>query len=201
MLNKHKELICVSIGVIFSLILTVVLVTGKMETLQKEIASEVLRFHVLANSDSEEDQALKLKVKDTILTFMKMELPEANDKEQSKKWVSDNLDRIEAVACAVVKEEGYDYPIKVRLKECKFPEKTYGDITFPAGTYEALRVEIGSAQGQNWWCVLYPNLCFLDAIHAVVPEQGKDDLEEVLDDEAYELVTSKTIFRIKWFFF
>ena len=201
MLNKHKEIICVLIGVIFSLVLTGVLVTEKREKLQEEIASEVLRFHVLANSDGTEDQALKLYVKDRILVFMKKELPESNDKEESKKWVAENLSRIENVASEVVRRAGYDYATEARLQECKFPEKTYGDITFPAGTYEALRVEIGAAKGQNWWCVLYPNLCFMDAIHAVVPEQGKDELEEVLDDEAYELVTSKTRFRIRWFFF
>lgn len=201
MLNKHKKIVCVLIGVLFSMVITGILVTEKKELLQKEIASEVLRFHVLANSNRAEDQVLKLKVKDSILSFMKKELPESNDKKESRKWVSENLAKIQNVACEVVRKEGYDYQVEAYLQECEFPEKTYGDITFPAGNYEALRVEIGTAKGQNWWCVLYPNLCFTDAVHAVVPEQGKDDLKEVLDDEAYELVTSKTIFKIRWFFF
>ena len=201
MLNKNKKPICMLIGILFSLVITGILVTGKKEMLQKDIASEVLRFHVLAHSDSAEDQALKLRVKDTILAFMKKELPEASNKSESEQWVVENLARIENVARNVVRKEGYDYSVEANLQECKFPNKTYGDITFPAGTYDALRVEIGEAKGQNWWCVLYPNLCFTDAIHAIVPKEGKDDLEEVLNEEAYELVTSKTIFRIKWFFF
>lgn len=81
-----------------------------------------------------------------------------------------------------------------------FPAKTYGDVTFPAGEYEALRIKIGQAKGQNWWCCLYPNLCFVDAVHAVVPEEGKDTLRQVLDKEEYEMVTASD-YKIKWFFF
>ena len=84
---------------------------------------------------------------------------------------------------------------------CDFPDKTYGDVTFPAGRYEALRIEIGRAEGHNWWCVLYPNLCFLDSVHAVVPEEGKEELRQVLTDEEYEMVTATTYFKVKWFFF
>ena len=84
---------------------------------------------------------------------------------------------------------------------CYFPDKTYGDVTFPRGYYDALRIEIGKAEGENWWCVLYPNLCFLDSVHAVVPEEGKDKLKNVLDEEEYEMVTTLSKFRVGWFFF
>ena len=75
------------------------------------------------------------------------------------------------------------------------------NITFPSGKYEALRIEIGEAKGQNWWCVLYPNLCFIDAVHAVVPEEGKRELKEVLEEDTYEMVTATSRFKIGWFFF
>ncbi len=79
-------------------------------------------------------------------------------------------------------------------------KQTYGDVTFPAGNYEALRIEIGAAQGRNWWCVLYPNLCFLDAANAVVPEEGKQKLQTVLTEEEYAQITAETEFQIKWYF-
>ena len=87
------------------------------------------------------------------------------------------------------------------MASCDFPEKSYGDITFPAGEYEALRIEIGESKGQNWWCVLYPNLCFIDAVNAVVPQEGKEELKQVLEEDTYKMVTATTPFRIKWFFF
>ena len=196
MLDKKKYIICSFVGLVISLLFTGMLVNAKKGTLQREIASEVLRFHVIANSDSEHDQGLKMKVKEEVLAFMKSEFPKSESLEMTREWAKNHISEIEEIG-----EKVGGYPVKAEVTCCEFPEKTYGDITFPAGTYEALRIEIGEAKGQNWWCVLYPNLCFVDAIHAVVPEEGKHDLEEVLDDEAYEMVTSKTGFRIKWFFF
>ena len=201
MLDKNKTIICAFVGIIFSLVLTSLVVDTKKESLQKEIASEVLRFHVLANSDSKRDQELKMKVKEEVLSYMKEELPNSESLIETRNWTQNHIAEMEQIGREILLKHGCDYPVKVEITNCEFPEKTYGDITFPAGTYEALRIEIGEGAGQNWWCVLYPNLCFVDAIHAVVPEEGKHDLEEVLDDEAYEMVTSKTIFRIKWFFF
>lgn len=201
MLDKKKYIICALFGMLFSLVITGVIIKEKKEILQKEVAEEVLRFHVLANSDSERDQELKLKVKEEILSYMKRELPQSENLEMTRNWAKNNISEIEAVGRSVLLKNGCNDPVKAEVTCCEFPEKTYGDITFPAGTYEALRIEIGEGEGQNWWCVLYPNLCFVDAIHAVVPEEGKNDLKEVLDEEAYEMVTSKTVFRIKWFFF
>ena len=80
--------------------------------------------------------------------------------------------------------------MKAKLTKSYFPQKTYGDVTFPAGEYEALHIEIGRAKGHNWWCVLYPNLCFVDATNAVVPKKSKEKLKSVLDEEEYEMVTA-----------
>ncbi len=201
MLNRRIKIVCIVFGILFSALITSLLAARKERELQEQVAGEVLRFHVLANSDSEEDQNLKMEIKQEILDFMRKELPEAEGLNATKRWVEENLTEIEFIAKEKVTQSGYTYPVNARIVSSYFPDKTYGDITFPAGNYEALRVEIGKANGQNWWCVLYPNLCFFDAVHAVVPKEGKEDLEEVLDEEAYDMVTSKTIFRIKWFFF
>lgn len=193
--------ICAIAGILISIIVTGLVANAKKSEMQEELANEVFRFHVLANSDSEEDQALKMKVKEAIISYMEQELPESDSVETTKKWAHRNLDQIEEVAAKIIAEEGYEYLVKAEVTTCDFPDKTYGDITFPAGEYEALRVEIGEAQGQNWWCVLYPNLCFIDAVHAVVPDEGKEDLKEVLEDDTYEMVTTTTRFKIGWFFF
>ena len=193
--------ICAIVGVLIAILITGLLVNAKKNEMQGELARQVFRFHVLANSDSEEDQALKMKVKEEIITYMKQELPESDSVETTKKWARENLSQIEEVAERIIAEEGYEYPVKAEVTTCDFPDKSYGDITFPAGEYEALRIEIGQAKGQNWWCVLYPNLCFIDAVHAVVPEEGKEDLKEVLEEDTYEMVTTRTRFKIGWFFF
>ena len=193
--------ICVLIGIFLSLLVTGIAAHAKQKQMQEELAEEVFRFHVLANSDSEEDQALKLKVKEEVVAYMQRELPHADSVDMTKQWAEENLQVLEMVAQKVVYREGYRYPVAAQVTVCDFPEKTYGDVTFPPGKYEALRIEIGEAQGQNWWCVLYPNLCFLDAVHAVVPDEGKKELKNVLEEDTYEMVTATTRFKIGWFFF
>ena len=188
-------------GILLATIVSGLVLYAKRNEMQRELAKQVFRFHVLANSDSEEDQALKLKVKEAIIDYMKQELPESDSVETTKEWAKDNLQAIEEVGQEVILNAGYSYPIQASVTTCAFPDKTYGDVTFPAGEYEALRIEIGEAEGENWWCVLYPNLCFFDSINAVVPKKGKEDLKKVLEADTYRMVTATTRFRIKWFFF
>ncbi len=200
--NNRMRLIAVIIAcVITALLFARVEAQAKYLETQKALADEVLRFHVLANSDSEEDQALKIKVKDEVIAYMHENLGENQNVEQVKVWAENNRQSIITLCERIIMEQGYDYPVRVELAETYFPVKTYGDITFPEGNYEALRVLIGSAEGQNWWCCLYPNLCFIDATHGVVSEEGKEELEEVLEEDEYEMITVTTKFKIKWFFF
>ena len=168
--------------------------------MQEHLAEEVLRFHILANSDSEEDQTLKLTVRDGILDFLEGEMPETLDVRETVRWIRRHADELEDVGREIVSKEGYDYPVHAAVTTCWFPDRTYGDMTFPAGNYEALRIELGDAKGHNWWCVLYPSLCFLDAANAVVPEEGKQKLQNVLTEEEYAQITTETDFRIKWYF-
>lgn len=166
---------------------------------QEHLAEEVLRFHVLANSDSEEDQNLKMQVKEAIIGYLEENLPEGLNVEETKEWTRRHTDEVGRLGRKVVEENGYDYPVSVAVTTSYFPQKSYGDVTFPAGNYTALRIEIGAAKGQNWWCVLYPNLCFFDAVNAVVPEEGKEQLQQVLTEDEYEQVTADTEFEVKWY--
>lgn len=207
-MTKWQRVVSVVAAVMIASFLTVGILfrqecraASEMGRMQRNLAKEVFRFHVLANSDSEEDQRLKLKVKDAVVTYMQEEIPEADSVKMTKAWAREHLGDIEGIARKVIRENGYHYDVHAKVAKCDFPDKTYGDITFPAGTYDALEILIGEAKGQNWWCVLYPNLCFIDSIHAIVPEEGKEKLREVLTEDEYDMVTAYTEFKIGWFFF
>ena len=172
----------------------------KVMGMQQNLSEEIFRFHVLANSDSDEDQSLKIAVKDHVVAYMRSRIPDAGSMSETKQWAKKHLSDIETEAGKVIREKGYDYKVNAEVRKCEFPDKTYGDLTFPAGVYEALRITIGNGRGQNWWCVLYPNLCFLDSVHAVVPEEGKEKLKKELTVDEYEMLTTRTTFKLKCFF-
>lgn len=168
--------------------------------LQKHLAQEVLRFHVLANSDSEEDQEQKLKVRDAVLDYLKEQMPQNLDETGTVRWIRRHVDEIEEISRTTAGKWGNSYPVSAAVTTCWFPDKSYGDLTFPAGNYEALRIEIGDAEGHNWWCVIYPSLCFMDSVNAVVPDEGREKLKNVLTEEEYSKITADTEFKIRWFF-
>ena len=220
-MNLHKEFypkyrikqwICTILGICIAFIITVTFschrmeqVNAKVSQTQEQLAKEVFRFHVLANSDSEEDQKVKLQVRDAVLEYMKESMSDKTEGEMSaqktKEWAQQHLTDLEEVADKVLEKEGYDYLAKAEVTTCYFPDKRYGDVLFPEGWYEALRIRLGEAEGHNWWCVLYPNLCFTNATYAVVSEDGKKELKKALTAEEYEMVTATSDFKIKWFFF
>lgn len=206
--DRKKYVICVIIGICISMILTGFIakrrleaVDRKMSEVQERISEEVFRFHVLANSDSDEDQEIKLEVRDEVLSYMKDEMGEEASAEETKEWAVAHLEELREAARRVLKKEGFDYGVRAEVTTCYFPEKRYGDIVLPEGDYEALRIELGKASGHNWWCVLYPNLCFMNTTCAVVSEEGKEELEEALEEDEYEMITAASEFKIRWFFF
>ncbi len=217
---------------LLAIFLNAVAAAAQQNNIQQGIADEVLRFHVLANSDSEEDQNVKYQVRDAVLEWMSEELLSeepvseelvsdlhsesagelavlkgADQNSQSGRdtaleFVSENLIQIEKIANAVLEEQGLSYRASAELAQSWFPERTYGDCTFPAGWYEALRIRLGEAEGQNWWCVLYPALCFSDCLHAVVGKEELLQLEGALTVEEYEsLLQSPGQWKLsfKWF--
>ncbi|MBQ4530961.1 MAG: stage II sporulation protein R [Lachnospiraceae bacterium] len=164
---------------------------------QKGMAEEILRFHVIANSDSEEDQALKMKVKEEVVKYVSTLTACGEDLESTKYILSLYTEEIKETAEKVIREEGYTYEAKVELTESYFPIKTYGEAVFPAGVYDALKIQIGKAQGKNWWCVLYPNLCFVDSAYGVLEEEQKEMLQNVLTEEEYESIFNTSSDKIK----
>lgn len=170
------------------------------EKAQRELAGEVLRFHVLANSDSAEDQRLKLKVRDAVLLYLEEAMPSEPDAGSQADWIRRHTDEIEAAGRAVLRAEGYEYPVNAAVTTCYFSDRTIGEMLFPAGNYEALRVEIGAAEGHNWWCVLYPGLCFDGAVNVVTSGGGSGKMKNILTEEEYSGVTATSDFKISWYF-
>lgn len=131
----------------------------------------ILRLHVIANSNKVGDQALKLKVRDAVIEYM-ADQKDLKTVDETREYLKENKKRLQRIAEGVIAAQGYDYPAAVELGVRYIPQKTYGDITFPAGNYEALNITIGSGQGENWWCVLFPPLCLLD--EGTTPISGDD---------------------------
>ena len=165
-----------------------VLYAAKEKKLQRGIAENVIRLHVIANSDSKGDQTLKLSVRDAIIEELQNCLKNTDSQKKAEEKIASCLVQIEKTATDVLRREGKSDSIKVSLADRMFPVKQYGDLTFPAGMYRALCVEIGEAAGHNWWCVLFPSLCFVNETTAVVPENAKEKLKESLTEEEYELL-------------
>lgn len=168
-------------------------------TLQQQIATQVLRFHIRANSDTVADQQKKLRIKQSLLEWLTPILSENTSKSETIQCIRKNLPDIRKEATRMAAPE----PVTVTLQKEWFPEKTYGTCTFPEGIYDALRVDIGQAKGHNWWCVLYPSLCFADALEPSMTEEGKEKLQQVLDEDAYDLLLHpqklKIRFRLEFF--
>ena len=149
-------------------------------------------MHIIANSDSVEDQFLKYKVRDSILEYMNSIVNNSMEKNEITKIMELHLDDFKEVAQNIVIENGYSYNVTVEIGNFEFPTKTYGDISFPPGYYDALRIKIGKASGQNWWCVMFPPLCFIDISSGIVPDDSKEILESELSEEDYNLISEST---------
>ena len=131
-------------------------------------------------------------VRDEILKYINSISSETNSKDEVINLANDNIDYIKELAQKTVYEQGFNYDVNVKIGNFAFPTKTYGDITFPPGYYDALRIEIGEASGQNWWCVMFPPLCFVDVSSGIVPEESKEIMKENLSKEEYSLISENT---------
>lgn len=154
-----------------------------------DISDSIFRLHVIANSDTIEDQNLKYKVRDSILEYMNTLTSTNNTKDEIIKIVTTHLEDFKKIAMQTIYENGFDYPVTVEIGNFEFPTKTYGDISFPPGFYDALRIKIGKAKGQNWWCVMFPPLCFIDISSGIVPDDSKEILESELSEEEFNIIS------------
>lgn len=170
------------------------------DPLQPGIADKILRFHVLANSDSKEDQEVKKKVRDAVGAMMEPRLAGSTNLEETEAIVQRSMENIVEVATETLEENGYYYGASARLANVEFPVKSYGAYTFPAGEYEALQVTLGEGEGHNWWCVLYPNMCFRGSVYEVPSDEAKHALREVLTPEEYEDIFRHGKYQIRFKF-
>lgn len=161
----------------------------ELETLNyEEIKDKLIRFHVIANSDTEEDQSLKLKVRDKVVEALSEKLKGVTSLEEAEIILNDNIDYVNNIAKDVILNNNYDYEVNTMLSYENFPDKVYGDYVFPQGNYEAFRVIIGSGQGCNWWCVMFPSLCFVDESKSDVNSDNlKQEIENIKPKEINNL--------------
>ncbi len=195
-----KNLKMVIILTFLLLLYTSICAVSYANNISSDIANSVFRLHVIANSDSKEDQDLKYIVRDNLLEYMNSICKNCTSKQDAISIVENNKDSFEQIATNTIKEQGYSYPVKINIGNFEFPTKNYGDISLPAGFYDALRVEIGEAKGQNWWCVMFPPLCFVDVTSGVVPEESKDLMEDNLSEEEFALVSKDSSPEIQFKF-
>lgn len=203
-IKKHKLLV---MTIVLSFLLLLQLSSAlQTRRIQQGLSDHILRLHVLAASDDETDQAHKLLVRDAVLAQMSPFMSDACTKEEAIELINAHLPEITAAAAETLLELGDTNPVSVSISRDYFPVKTYGELTFPAGEYDALRICIGEAQGHNWWCVMYPSLCFIDASTVTVPNKALSTLEQDLQPETYQSLfteeeTSKTVFRFRYLTF
>ena len=192
--TKHFSPVLLCLAIFIGLITTYLLSPDMQENnkIQQEISEKIIRFHVRANSDSDEDQALKLKVKDNVVAYLRDAMKESDSKENSITYIENHLDQIISVADSTIKNEGYNYKATAYITNEFFPTKTYGDITVPCGNYDAFRIDIGSSSGQNWWCVLYPPLSFVEGSYGVATDESKMLLKNVLDEDEFNYISEAT---------
>ena len=193
-MKKISFIICLSI-------LTICTIAGlkirRQQALsQQHIASQIIRLHVIANSDETEDQTLKKEVKDQVVTYLRSKMNQAASIQAARRVICQEMDALKQIAEKKIRQEGYDYPVTVSLGTTYFPVKEYGDMAFPAGDYEALRVQIGKSKGRNWWCVMYPNLCFANSVYEVSDENSKEELQTILTKEDYEEIMAAGKIRV-----
>lgn len=185
-MKTNKSTLLIKSAVI-AFVLTVIYSVIPFQAVCAEIPNDVFRFHILANSDSEEDQALKLKVRDKVLEKTKILFDTANSKSDAEEFVKANLETIEKIAQNEVYKNGYNYPVKAEVVNMHFDTRYYESYTLPSGMYDALRITIGNAKGHNWWCVMYPSICISTV------DEGKERAKDALSDDEYSVVTDNKV--------
>ncbi|MGG5462856.1 stage II sporulation protein R [Clostridium sp. B9] len=162
------------------------------ESVLEDISEKLIRFHVLANSDTDIDQELKMKVKDEVLKYISPILEKSESLEESREILKKEDSNIIKIAEGCIEKEGFDYKVETTLTRENFPVKEYGNIVLPQGEYEAYRILIGDGEGQNWWCVMFPPLCFIDVTKGQIAyDETEEQMKEVLSEDEFKSVNKK----------
>ncbi|WP_024621498.1 stage II sporulation protein R [Metaclostridioides mangenotii] len=191
---RKMRLVVLILGLVSVITIMTVTISGealKINNISKNYKEKLIRFHVIANSDSDEDQALKLKVRDEIISYLQPKLEKSKSIEESEKIIKSEYENLTNISNKVIVENDYDYNVKVGITYSKFPTKQYSNMVLPAGEYKALKVVIGKGEGKNWWCVMFPPLCFVDEENGVIDKETDEKLRSVLTDDEYKLITQK----------
>ena len=195
-----KKFQTIIILLILLLLYTGISAISYVQAVSSDISNSVFRLHVIANSDTAEDQALKYKVRDSLIDYMNTICKNCSSKEEAIQIVTNHKEYFKEIALNTIKKEGYSYDVNIEIGNFEFPTKHYGDISLPAGFYDALKVEIGNSKGQNWWCVMFPSLCFVDISSGIVPDESKEQLKNVLTEEEYSIISNNSNESIKFKF-
>ena len=174
-------------SICIAFVLTVIYSTLPFEAECADISNEVFRLHILANSDAEADQNLKIKVRDKVLEYTERLFDNAKSKEEAEITIADNIQSINNVAYKEILDNGYSYPVKTEITNMYFTTRYYENYTLPSGMYDALRITIGEGKGHNWWCVMYPSICI-----STVEEQD-EKAREVFEEEQYNIVKNEKV--------
>lgn len=185
--SVFKRLIIVLLLLILFIFISAI---SYVSAVSNNIANGVFRLHVIANSDSPEDQNLKYIVRDELIKYMNTLAKDCNSKQEVIEIAKNNISNFENIAKKTIKDNGFNYNVTVEIGNFDFPTKTYGDITLPAGTYDSLKIKIGKSEGQNWWCVMFPPLCFVNVTTGIVPEESKKEMKEAMPEEEYSLISN-----------
>ena len=196
---RNRIYILASILVVILITSTFVIIkeVNKIEACTYDYKDKLIRFHVIANSDSDKDQKLKLKVRDEVISYLQPKLENSNSIEESEKIIKNEYKTLENISKKVISKNGYNYTVKVGLEYSNFPAKQYSSVVLPAGKYKALRIIIGEGKGKNWWCVMFPPLFFVDDQNGIIDEKTDKKLKEVLTEEEYDLIMAKNKNEVK----
>lgn len=187
--------------IIFLLIIFILISAASyVSAVSNNISNSVFRLHVIANSDSKEDQDLKYIVRDNILKYMNTLTKDISSKELAIQIAKEHESEFYNIAKQTIQEQGYNYDVNIEIGNFYFPTKNYGDISFPAGYYDSLKIKIGNASGQNWWCVMFPPLCFVDMSTGIVPDESKETIKNNISEEGYTLISDTDNNNVKFKF-
>lgn len=191
-MDKLKLFFCKLIFIFF-IIFIFIFVSAKSysKTMFKNISNNFLRLHIIANSDSTDDQILKYKIRDSVIEYMSSYFDDVKTKDEALKILNDHIDEIYNIAFEIASSNGYSYPITVSVGNFYFPTREYDEITLPEGCYDALKIELGESKGQNWWCVMFPSICLIDNSNQNFSNDSEKLLQQNLDSEEYSIICNE----------
>lgn len=185
------RLVCMIALLIGIITTTTIYINAEVNSVTNTVNSykeKFIRFHVLANSDLDKDQQLKIKVRDEVIKYLQPILENSKSINQSEEIIKEEMDEIKKISKKVISKNGYSYGVNIELGYSKFPTKQYSNVILPAGEYKALRIIIGSGEGKNWWCVMFPPLCFIDENSGVIDKKTEDKFKEILTNDEFGMI-------------